>query len=62
MTDKQLNHWVGPKELELIGQQQAMRGLLHPSDVARMALFLTADDSEMISGQVFVVDGGWAHG
>ena len=62
MTDKQLNHWVGPKELELIGQQQAMRGLLRPPDVARMALFLTADDSEMISGQVFVVDGGWAHG
>ena len=39
-----------------------MKGLLYPPDVARMALFLAADDSQMISGQVFVVDGGWAHG
>ena len=62
MTEKQLNHWVGPKEVDLIKQQQAMKGLLHPPDVARMVLFLAADDSQMISGQVFVVDGGWAHG
>ena len=62
MTEKQLNHWVGPAELELIKRQQAMNGLLRPPDVARMVLFLAADDSHMISGQVFVVDGGWAHG
>ena len=62
MTEKQLSHWVGPKELELIARQQAMKGLLRPPDVARMVLFLAADDSRMISGQVFVVDGGWAHG
>jgi hypothetical protein len=27
-----------------------------------MAMFLAADDSQMISGQDFLVDGGWAHG
>jgi NAD(P)-dependent dehydrogenase (short-subunit alcohol dehydrogenase family) len=59
MTDKQLNHWVGPQELNLIEQQLAMRGLLRPPDVApRMVLFLAADDAQMISDQVFVVDGG----
>jgi D-xylose 1-dehydrogenase len=62
MTEKQLSQWVGPKELELVGQQQAMKGLLRPPDVARMVLFLAADDGRMLSGQVFVVDGGWAHG
>ena len=62
MTEKQLSEWVGPKELELVRQQQAMKGLVRPPDVARMVLFLAADDSRMLSGQVFVVDGGWAHG
>jgi NAD(P)-dependent dehydrogenase (short-subunit alcohol dehydrogenase family) len=61
MTERQLTHWVGPKERELIEQQQAMKGLVYPADVARMVLFLAADDSRMISGQDFVVDGGWAH-
>jgi len=32
------------------------------TDIARMAMFLAADDSQMISGQDFIVDGGWAHG
>lgn len=62
MTERQLTHWVGPAEIELIGKQQALRGLVHPADIARMAMFLAADDSQMISGQDFIVDGGWAHG
>jgi NAD(P)-dependent dehydrogenase (short-subunit alcohol dehydrogenase family) len=28
-------------------------------DIARMALFLAADDSAMCTAQNFVVDGGW---
>jgi NAD(P)-dependent dehydrogenase (short-subunit alcohol dehydrogenase family) len=31
-----------------------------PEDLARMALFLAADDSRMITAQDFIVDGGWA--
>jgi NAD(P)-dependent dehydrogenase (short-subunit alcohol dehydrogenase family) len=30
-----------------------------PADLARMALWLAADDSRMCSAQNFVVDGGW---
>ena len=37
-------------------------GRVYPADIARMVLFLAADDSKMISAQDFVVDGGWAHG
>jgi len=62
MTERQLTHWVGDAENALIDSQQALRGRLYPADIARMAMFLAADDSRMISGQDFLVDGGWAHG
>jgi NAD(P)-dependent dehydrogenase (short-subunit alcohol dehydrogenase family) len=62
MTERQLTHWVGPEENKLIDASQALAGRCRPEDVARMALFLAADDSKMISAQDFIVDGGWAHG
>ena len=61
MTERQLTHWVGEAENKLIDESQAMRGRLYPADIARMALFLAADDSHMITAQDFIVDGGWAH-
>ncbi|MGW1840566.1 SDR family NAD(P)-dependent oxidoreductase [Streptomyces sp. NPDC002067] len=33
-----------------------------PEEVARVALFLTCEDSSYITGQPFVVDGGWLAG
>jgi NAD(P)-dependent dehydrogenase (short-subunit alcohol dehydrogenase family) len=62
MTERQLANWVGPAENRLIDESQALKGRVYPADIARMALFLAADDSRMISGQDFIVDGGWAHG
>jgi NAD(P)-dependent dehydrogenase (short-subunit alcohol dehydrogenase family) len=62
MTERQLTKWVGPEENRLIDESQALKGRLYPDDIARMVLFLAADDSRMISAQDFVVDGGWAHG
>jgi len=62
MTERQLTHWVDETASKLIDEQQALAGRLYPADIARMALFLAADDSKMISAQDFVVDGGWAHG
>lgn len=38
--------------------RQCLKEFLLPPDVARMALFLCADDSRMITGQTFIVDGG----
>lgn len=61
MTERQLTKWVGDAENALIDQSQALKGRVYPDDIARMALFLAADDSRMISGQDFIVDGGWAH-
>ena len=62
MTQRQLTKWVGEEENKLIDQQQALKGRVYPADIARMVMFLAADDSQMISAQDFVVDGGWAHG
>jgi NAD(P)-dependent dehydrogenase (short-subunit alcohol dehydrogenase family) len=38
---------------------QALKRELLPEDVARQVLFLAADDSAGITGQNFIVDGGW---
>lgn len=61
MTERQLTHWVGAAENKMIDESQALKGRVYPADVARMALFLAADDSQMITAQDFIVDGGWAH-
>lgn len=38
--------------------RQCLKEHLLPPDIARMALFLAADDSRLITGQTFIVDGG----
>jgi NAD(P)-dependent dehydrogenase (short-subunit alcohol dehydrogenase family) len=62
MTERQLTHWVDDAANALIDSTQALKGRVYPPDIARMAMFLAADDSQMISAQDFIVDGGWAHG
>lgn len=62
MTQRQLTHWLDAAGEKLLDESQALAGRVMPADIARMALFLAADDSAMISAQDFIVDGGWAHG
>jgi NAD(P)-dependent dehydrogenase (short-subunit alcohol dehydrogenase family) len=61
MTERQLTNWVDDTANNLIDSSQALKGRVYPADIARMALFLASDDSQMISAQDFIVDGGWAH-
>lgn len=61
MTERQLTHWLDADGERAIAQNQVLSGRVYPDDVSRMALFLAADDSAMISAQHFVVDGGWAN-
>ena len=61
MTERQLTHWIDESAEAQIEATQALAGRVYPDDCARMALFLAADDSAMISAQQFLVDGGWAN-
>jgi NAD(P)-dependent dehydrogenase (short-subunit alcohol dehydrogenase family) len=59
MTEKQLRLWVDEAGIRQIEANQCLPGRLEPADIARMALFLAADDSRMCAAQDFIVDGGW---
>ena len=59
MTDKQLALWVDDAAKAEIAKGQCIARPLVADDIARMALFLAADDSAMCTAQDFIVDGGW---
>ncbi|MGH1524011.1 SDR family NAD(P)-dependent oxidoreductase [Leifsonia sp. L25] len=59
MTQRQLANWVGEAEREKILAAQCLPELLIPADVARLLLWLAADDSRMATAQTWVMDGGW---
>ena len=52
--------WIEKAGRRAIKEGQCIDAELDPADLARMALFLAADDSRMITAQDIVVDGGWA--
>jgi D-xylose 1-dehydrogenase len=59
MTERQVRLWLTPDGERQIDDRQALPGRLYAPDVARMAMWLAADDSRMCSKQLYVVDGGW---
>ncbi len=59
MTERQLAGWVTPEAEREIDRAQCLPGRVMPADIARMALWLAADDSRMCTSQTWVVDGGW---
>jgi len=60
MTEKQIHLWLDEQGKEDIARGQCINRPLEPGHIARMALFLAADDSAMCTAQDFIVDGGWA--
>ena len=59
MTEKQIRLWLDEKGKQDIARGQCINKPLQPQHIARMALFLAADDSAMCTAQDFIVDGGW---
>lgn len=59
MTEKQLRLWVTPQARIELAKAQCLPGELVPEHIARAALFLASDDSNMITAQDLIVDGGW---
>lgn len=59
LTEKQRKlWWSNPADIEKFLELQCIPESVGVEDLARMALFLAADDSRLITKQVFVVNGG----
>ena len=58
MTERQVELWLTPEAEAELMLRQALKAKLLPDDLARMVLWLAADDSRMCTGQAWVVDGG----
>ena len=59
MTPRQRELWYKTEEsVEAMVQRQLIRRVLTGEEIARMILFLAADDSRMITKQTFTVDAG----
>jgi len=58
VTQRQLDLWLTPEAESAWMEQVALKQRIQPADAARLALFLAADDSRMITGQALVIDGG----
>jgi NAD(P)-dependent dehydrogenase (short-subunit alcohol dehydrogenase family) len=59
MTQRQVDLWMTPEGEQRRRTGQCIPDRLHAPDVARMVLWLAADDSELVTARDFVVDGGW---
>lgn len=58
MTERQVTMWLTPEAEARLMSLQCLKEKVYPPDLARMVLWLTADDSRMVSAQTFIVDGG----
>jgi NAD(P)-dependent dehydrogenase (short-subunit alcohol dehydrogenase family) len=59
LTERQQRLWLTDEYRAHIMASQSLKRHLYPDDVARLALFLAADDSSGITGQSHIIDAGW---
>jgi len=57
-TERQEALWATPEAVAAALERQCLKAKLLPPDVARLVLWLAADDSRMVTAQSFVVDAG----
>ena len=58
-TERQKQLWYTPEYLAEIFRRQALKRQIEPEEVARLVLFLAADDSSAITNQSYVIDAGF---
>jgi len=59
LTERQKQLWFTESYKAEILNNQALKRMILPEEVARLVLFLAADDSSAITSQSYVIDGGW---
>lgn len=59
MTERQMTLWLNEEGEKMRYAGQSVKDRLYPADVARLVLWLAADDSRMATSQMWVMDGGW---
>ncbi len=59
MTERQLKLWMTPEGEKELMTRQCLKRRLQPVEMARICLFLAADDSSAMTNQTYVADGGW---
>lgn len=57
-TERQKKLWFTEAYVAEILRRQALKRIISPDEVARLALFLAADDSSAITSQSYIIDGG----
>ena len=58
-TERQKREIITPEYEAHVLERQALKRILEPDEVARLALWLAADDSSGVTNQSIVIDGGW---
>lgn len=51
--------WLSPKEVQDLIKETALKRFGKPEEVANLAVFLASRDSDYITGQTIVIDGGY---
>ena len=59
LTERQRRLWLTEEYKAEVLANQALKRLIVPEEVARLVLFLAAEDSSAVTNQSYVVDGGW---
>jgi D-xylose 1-dehydrogenase len=59
MTQRQTDLWLDEEGERELMRRQCLKRKLYPDDMARIALFLAADDSSAMTNQTYVADAGW---
>jgi NAD(P)-dependent dehydrogenase (short-subunit alcohol dehydrogenase family) len=59
MTQRQIDLWLDEEGERELMRRQCLKRMLYPDDMARIALFLAADDSSAMTNQTYIADAGW---
>ncbi len=59
MTERQIRLWLTPEGEEELMRRECLKRELEPVEMARICLFLAADDSSAMTNRTHVCDGGW---